>query len=642
MALFNESKKEGVNVFDRFIPIRELEARISAKHDRIFRNNDNSNVVEKISYSRSSYIVPSSRYAMSFKINDIQNYIDIELSLPKYFYGQNLNQLVKNHREFYDGMNYASSANFENHCKYAYEHISIFLKDLKQTLQPERDKLNGKVFFYKSEVEVTRIDLCFNQIHPTKSDALEYLKVLKRRSILGANARNKREYGQETVMWTFKNYSFKVYHKGSEFEVNDSNQLRKKNEYYQKTESNYKSFNIDSMQQFADRILRYEINFRKAKLNDLYWNKIWRKECPDYDKKVRIYKKVRSFTLDGKVTGKEIKYESVKKKEGFNSYRNFFETQSDFLDWKQQVMNYRKMAFFSHKRRFENLYHKNKIDLQEYRFETDSKNFVFELKVSKEDKKIYKEVKKRYDRSSNLYLNRKSDYNIWEKYQQTESDEFQFNGGKFSQDLFNLCFKFFWSRYNDLQIGEELNLEQVSSKIDTYNISVNKNISKVKKVKLDFHNKTIDNMKKLQFNTNDSSLFQRFESKIMLENNNYRIEMAKFNRVNKKVSKNKLLTFILLLETKTFDEIRSLGLFAKSTLYEWRSDLKRVDIWNAVTGSKRVYEIDHSLKNYYMEQTFGNSLVLKKSGRIPVVKKKLFQDSANSDFPREGEYSFGA
>ena len=186
-------------------------------------------------------------------------------------------------------------------------------------MQPERDKLNGKVFFYKSEVEVTRIDLCFNQIHPTKSDALEYLKVLKRRSILGANARNKREYGQETVMWTFKNYSFKVYHKGSEFEVNDSNQLRKKNEYYQKTESNYKSFNIDSMQQFTDRILRYEINFRKAKLNDLYWNKIWRKECPDYDKKVRIYKKVRSFTLDGKVTGKEIKYESVKKKEGFNS-----------------------------------------------------------------------------------------------------------------------------------------------------------------------------------------------------------------------------------------------------------------------------------------------------------------------------------
>ena len=89
-------------------------------------------------------------------------------------------------------------------------------------------------------------------------------------------------------------------------------------------------------------------------------------------------------------------------------------------------MNYRKMAFFSHKRRFENLYHKNKIDLQEYRFETDSKNFVFELKVSKEDKKIYKEVKKRYDRSSNLYLHRKSDYNIWEKYQQTESDEFQF------------------------------------------------------------------------------------------------------------------------------------------------------------------------------------------------------------------------
>ncbi len=604
MSLINEISKNGVQTFVSHLPLMEYEQKTTAKREHIFHNYKDSKLVKKRVSARYKYISPSSKYACTFKINEVADYINIELSLPKYFYGNNLNQLVKNRYE--PDFDYSKASKLSSHINYAYDHITLLFLDLKKNLKP---KFSNKDYLFKKDlIEISRLDLCFNQVFSHKNETESYFKTLKRREILGATAEKKSTYGNETIMWVFKDYSFKVYMKGPEFKKDDSPILQKKNEYYSKHYKNYKRYDINSMQNFANRILRYEITLRKGKLNDLYYSKVFRSLCGEYQKKLRIYKRVRAFTLDGTITGKSVLYEEIKKPESKNKYRKYFDSTEDFKLWKHRMTEYRNLEFKKHKRRMKKLYDTNKVNSKDYQLSIDSKTFQFEIKVSSAEKEIYKEIKKRIGTRFTFMLGAKMKNDIWAKYQQNENDLFDYRNVRFSEKLFSECFNFFKERYFEIQTKEKLDIEQCLSKIEDFNINTeNIRIRELKTAEM-HHNALLNRL-------HSSLELQEKKDEIIRINDSISAELKRWNkqkksilRRSKKINGNKLISLMLMLESRTFSEIQQLQLYPKSTLNDWRRDMKKVGIWNNVDNLGKSYTPNHTLEPYYIEQTFGKSL----------------------------------
>jgi hypothetical protein len=63
------------------------------------------------------------------------------------------------------------------------------------------------------------------------------------------------------LLYVTKRYSFKIYHKGTEFTKHDKKELIK---------CNPTGESLDSLQDIADKILRYEVTFRKAQIDYLF------------------------------------------------------------------------------------------------------------------------------------------------------------------------------------------------------------------------------------------------------------------------------------------------------------------------------------------------------------------------------------
>jgi hypothetical protein len=152
-----------------------------------------------------------------------------------------------------------------------------------------------------SEIEINRIDLCFNQVFDDKKFALEYLEYQKklRKNNLRADSNNFREYAT-SLMYATQRYSLKIYHKGTEYKKHD----RKEHERINK-EKNSDYFNIAGLQLFADKILRYEVTLRDSMLSYLFNHKVFRKNCTIHKKKYEIYKKVESIMHKNDIIAKK-------------------------------------------------------------------------------------------------------------------------------------------------------------------------------------------------------------------------------------------------------------------------------------------------------------------------------------------------
>jgi len=193
---------------------------------------------------RSSIHIPSSHYDISVLPNKGRDFIEFNFSIPKYYHSTNVLQFV-------DQYDLSASHTF--------------------------DKLQGILsrFFNEyftsppdwNDVEVNRIDLCYNQIFLSKADALRYLDQQRNLNIDYARSDVNKfgMYGDTTVMYKTDNYSFKVYHKGTEF---------KKNDYPKLIKNNPKGLDVQHLMDTADKILRYELTARKGLLNYIFKQKV--------------------------------------------------------------------------------------------------------------------------------------------------------------------------------------------------------------------------------------------------------------------------------------------------------------------------------------------------------------------------------
>jgi hypothetical protein len=188
---------------------------------------------------RSSFHIASSNYNLSYFYNITSDFISFEFAIPKYMYGTNILQFVKY---------------FSQDCNTIYDALYDFVKGFCSKHFLDVIDLN--------DIELCRLDLCYNQFFNSRYDALKYLS--EQKELLKKFARNSkndfRTY-DTSLLYTTKRYSFKIYHKGTEFKKHDKLELAKRNPTQHQ---------IAELQEISDKILRYEITFRKAQIDYLF------------------------------------------------------------------------------------------------------------------------------------------------------------------------------------------------------------------------------------------------------------------------------------------------------------------------------------------------------------------------------------
>ena len=217
----------------------------------------------------------SNHYKISYWINIDRNFIELNFSIPKYKFGTNVLLFIKHIVD----AGYVSTE-IEENIKQSYRILTKFLIEFldEQFLFTEVSPF---------DIEVHRIDLCFNQVFKTKGEALLYLEYQKRLKKKYAHEDEgvMRDYAT-SLMYVTKRYSAKIYHKGTEYAKHD---IKEHLAYNKKKGIQY--FKTDKIQKCADRMLRYEITFRNAYINYLHKTKLFRTKDP-------IFKKMRlSFAL---------------------------------------------------------------------------------------------------------------------------------------------------------------------------------------------------------------------------------------------------------------------------------------------------------------------------------------------------------
>lgn len=191
-------------------------------------------------HMRTSIYCPSSHYSISVLPNEGRDFIELNFSLPKYEYSTNVLQFIDSHNQ-------------------TIEHCFDKMRSLIYNLF-------NKYFAYPPEwkdVEVNRIDMCFNQIFLSKADALRYMEEQRTLNLDYARSDKNRfqSYGSTTLQYHTDNYSFKIYHKGTEFRKNDLNKLLKNNPL---------NLDLNLLTDVADKTLRYEMSCKKGALNYVF------------------------------------------------------------------------------------------------------------------------------------------------------------------------------------------------------------------------------------------------------------------------------------------------------------------------------------------------------------------------------------
>jgi hypothetical protein len=220
----------------------------------------------------------SSHYTIAYKIDLDKNFVEINLSVPKYIFGTNILHYNRTSRSknYFAAKHCELEVNLEESYKRLFNFLEKFFAQQFGTIELD----------YRL-IEINRLDICYNQVFNCKDDALQYLNELKK--LRKTNVRDSSNYSRgwkTSIVYKTQRYSFKVYHKGAEFKKNDAKKLFKINQ-----DGKHKFiFPIEYYQRFADKILRYEMTLRHTQMSYLYMHKIFRADCYIWQAGLDLYK----------------------------------------------------------------------------------------------------------------------------------------------------------------------------------------------------------------------------------------------------------------------------------------------------------------------------------------------------------------
>ncbi|HAF28115.1 MAG TPA: hypothetical protein DCG75_03615 [Bacteroidales bacterium] len=275
--------------------------------------------------------IPSSHYHLAYDVVSDRDYIYFNFSIPKYLYGTNINQFVSS--PFNPKFNMAYYSEYNNQVKMLYSRFMLFISNFFE------ENFSHVPIDY-TDVEINRIDFCYNMIFPSKTEALFYLDQQKR--ILKKSERLKKGFTnyRTAISYQTSDLYFKIYHKGSEYEKNDRKEhdkinkdfsrefegLKKDKEYEvlkNHLKSGHKVYYYDTkyLQDFSDRILRFELSLNNRLLSRIYNTKIIQKEVPTFKNKVERYKLLKRKSKDGQNTENLTKSELTEYKKLLSTVR---------------------------------------------------------------------------------------------------------------------------------------------------------------------------------------------------------------------------------------------------------------------------------------------------------------------------------
>jgi hypothetical protein len=222
--------------------------------------------------------LPSYHYELAYCIDFSRDFIEFNFSIPKYLYLTNIFQFVPH---FWD-KHYSPSINqtIQSMVRPTYEQLRNFISWFFDVT------FNGHVD--KFCIEIARIDLCFNKIFNSKDEALLYINDLKRMRKKYLKESKSPSSFQTGIHFVHKDYTFKIYHKGLEFQVHDKCKLKKR----------LSPDKLERLQQFSDRMVRYELECRPGIMNTVFKRKIFRSDSKTWK---RAYRHFGQFRRDGSI-----------------------------------------------------------------------------------------------------------------------------------------------------------------------------------------------------------------------------------------------------------------------------------------------------------------------------------------------------
>ena len=350
---------------------------------------------------RNRLYVKSSSYYLNYLIDMDRNFIEFNFSIPKYKYGTNVVQFVQHFtaRDFMITRNSGFNFNLNS----TFKRLHSFLKKFFDL------ELDEDLEAWRQDVEIHRFDLCFNQVFIDKQEALAYLRHQKGIKQHYERMEGKKHQYDTSIYLPGRYFTCKIYHKGSEFHAGggDATNLNRMNKKLK-----YKRFDIDKIGNFADRILRYEIEFKNTGLNYLYKSYIFRKNDLVFKKLKKANKRVETAWK---------KKDSVKLYENEDSLK--IRNHKDWRIWERDSELYKQMV---------------------------SQSSQFMLGV---------------DRDSQL----SSIKDIASEYNDSHTKVRVLKRALFSEDLLELCFDKFKKFFKKNQLGARVSISNLQREIDTYN-----------------------------------------------------------------------------------------------------------------------------------------------------------------------------
>ncbi|HUC96798.1 MAG TPA: phage/plasmid replication protein [Candidatus Saccharimonadales bacterium] len=253
---------------------------------------------------RTSLFVRSSDYSISMLFSGkdpSKPSLEMTFSIPKYLYGTNVFQFV-------------GPAGLDSQAIYyrLRDFIDRFMRDNFHQLPS------------KNDVEIKRLDICYNQFFLNKTEALMYQRAQRDHVENWARTKNMTMYpqpGSGTYDWSIltQRYSFKCYHKGTEFYKNDYPQLSRRRGRVARGKPDGTSvstkLDLNYIQEQADKILRYEITFRNSMLHYLVGYNCFEsseRTKPFYITDDNVYKYVRRVDKHGQFSAMAAVYRKKK------------------------------------------------------------------------------------------------------------------------------------------------------------------------------------------------------------------------------------------------------------------------------------------------------------------------------------------
>jgi hypothetical protein len=302
--VYNWIIRDGNNGVIKFDIDRKETGGLLSRQVKVYPEADKSTEVLRI-HTRYE---PSSHYSIIVEVHPKRDLIKFSFSIPKYFYGHNIAQAVQNTNERDFRFIRGNTDTFDFAIEQSFSRISTYIKSFFHT------EFAGVEIDW-CDIEIVRLDICYNQFFNSKQDALFYLDMQKKIPKKYARRDNQNVTCYRTsIFYHSRDYSVKIYHKGTEYEKNDSREHDSANKkFYAK--HGYNLYDVHYLQETSDRILRYEITFRKDYLNYIFNTKIFRQKSKQFHNFRKVYNAMHSLHEMSKTEAKNRLLKGVDSKE---------------------------------------------------------------------------------------------------------------------------------------------------------------------------------------------------------------------------------------------------------------------------------------------------------------------------------------